>query len=54
MRPDRARFREQGVFSPFNPGRAESPNIFGFDLRQAQALAMGLAAAIGAIFGKVV
>ena len=37
MRPYRARFREQGVFFAFQSWAGCITNIFGFDLRQAQA-----------------
>ena len=37
MRPYRARFREQGVFLAFQSWAACITNMFGFDLRQAQA-----------------
>jgi hypothetical protein len=37
MRPYRARFRGQGVFFAFQSWAGCITNIFGFDLRQAQA-----------------
>jgi hypothetical protein len=37
MRPYRARFREQGVFFVFQSWADCITNMFGFDLRQAQA-----------------
>ena len=39
MRPYRARFREQGAFFAFQSWAGCITNIFGFDLRQAQAQA---------------
>jgi hypothetical protein len=37
MRPNRARFRGQGVFFDFQSWASCITNIFGFDFRQAQA-----------------
>src|SRR4051812_47986779 len=41
MRPYRARFRGQGVFFAFQSWAGCTTNIFGFDLRQAQAAFLG-------------